>query len=117
MKLIRNYHDISDAQQVAEQLRQQGIVTHISSKGLHGYFRVAIKVGLWAVLDDQYEDAVKYIADPTHQISSGLSQAQIETLQHEVRDSSFAMMNNAIVYGVVLIIAMLLLLKALGALG
>ena len=117
MKLIRNFHYVEEAEQIAEQLRQQGIVTHISSKGLHGYFKVAIKVGLWAVLDEQYEDALKFIADPAHTITSGLTPDQIEMLQQEASGSTFEMKNNAILYGVILIIALIVLLMTLGEIG
>ena len=86
MKLLDQYHDISKATELALMLRNEGILTYISSKRSYelGSVRTGVfKVGLWVVLDEQFEDAKKYLKNPNHIIGYKLSEEEMVALESE----------------------------------
>ncbi|GAA3916748.1 hypothetical protein [Litoribacillus peritrichatus] len=55
MKLLKEFTSISDAEALAEKLRQKGVLTHISntnSNQLGGHATGAIKVEVWVVISE-----------------------------------------------------------------
>lgn len=84
------------AEDAAMRLRQQGILTHISFKNsfvVSGYVTGAFKVGLWAVLDAQYEDACAYLADENHEITSGLPEEELQQLESASDQHAYTVFN------------------------
>jgi len=101
MKLLNEYYDIIDAEILAEELEYLGIVTHISSKKSHSissHITGAIKVGLWAVLEEQYEDAASYLKNPEHQITTGISAKKISKMKTKAKVSANEALNKFIAY-------------------
>jgi hypothetical protein len=45
-------------------------------------------VGLWAVLDRQFEDACAYLSDENHEITSGLSEEECSLLETNANQCS-----------------------------
>jgi len=101
MKLIREYHGLVEAQDMAMRLREHGIVTHTSSTHsfiLSGLATGAFKVGLWAVLDSQYEDACAYALDPLHEITSGLSEQEVIAWESQIPVQTNAVFSRFMLY-------------------
>lgn len=91
MQLIEQYSDLSQAESAANQLRNKGILTHISSKGSYSASRAvtgAFKVGLWAVLDSQYHDACALLTNSKHKVTSGLSEEDLKKLETQAEKQS-----------------------------
>ena len=114
MRLIAEYLDLMEAEDAAMRLRREGILTHISSKHsfvISGYVTGAFQVGLWAVLDSQYEDARAYLADENHEVTSGLSEEELSRLETKASQNSYTVFNRFL-----LVTGMLVLLVALALL-
>ena len=108
MKLIAQYPDLMSAQDASLRLRQQGILTHISSRNsfvASGFLTGAFTVGLWAVLDHQYHDACSYLVDPSHHIASGLAEQEILKLEQHASKHSFNFFNKLIGSFAIILIA------------
>lgn len=84
MKLLKQYYNLQKAEQESFRLESVGILTFISSETAHrmgAYATGAFKVGLWAVLENQYEDAKRCLADSSYMPPSGLTASEIEELK------------------------------------
>lgn len=80
MKLIQGFHSEVDAETARDKLRKRGILAYISSKGsynLSSVYTGAFKVGLWAVLDNQYHDACKILSKAQCKVRYPLSEDQM----------------------------------------
>lgn len=83
MKLVAQYSDLLDAEEVSERIRRAGVMTVITSKRSHNLSRFrtgALNVGLWAVFDDQYEDAVQLLKNRKHKPSRVISLEEMNEL-------------------------------------
>lgn len=101
MQLIEQYADLIQAEDAAMLLRKHGILTHISSKNsfvMSGYVTGAFKVGLWAVLDSQYPDACAFLNDQGHEITTGLSEAELLRLEASGKENAFNLFNKLLCY-------------------
>jgi hypothetical protein len=90
MKLLDQFYNLDNANDLVWSLRQQGILTYVSSTKSHQLSSIktgAFKVGLWVVLDKQFEDAEKYTKDPNHVISLKLSEEEMINLEEEAKAS------------------------------
>lgn len=109
MLLIGNFEDVASADHAAEMLLSQGIMTHVSSRDtkLLGT-RVSgfIKAGLWVVLEHQHEDAIQYLNNDRHIVTTGLSPEEIAEFESLAKASTFQSFNKALIWGVLLIFAM-----------
>lgn len=106
MKLIRKYHSVDAAEEAARFLSSKGIVTHISSRGtknLRTTFHMFVKVGLWAVLEHQYEDAVAVLHDPTYEVTSGMPHDEFVAFRSAAKSEVFKALNVALFWGVLLV--------------
>ena len=114
MKLIAQYQDTIDAERVSDRLRRKGILTFVSGRGLQvpGAARHtgAIKIGLWAVLPNQYEDAEILLKNRRHEPSVVLSADEMEKLERESKASLSATFSRsmerilAIVFGAAIVL-------------
>ena len=117
MKLLRNFEDLSDAEHLSERLRNKGVMTFISSKqshGLHRYRTGALKVGVWAVLPHQFQDAAELLNNNKHKVSSPLSLQEILELESQAANSFTNSFNKLIVNtfaGMLLAMIVLLILN------
>jgi hypothetical protein len=118
MKLIAYYENAGDADAAALLLRSRGILPYVSSqatKTLRGMIFASSKVGLWAVLDHQFDDAVLLLEDSDHEVSSGLSESEMLSFEDTASRNVFASLNKAIFFGLLLIIAMVWLMLKVAA--
>ena len=90
MKLLRSYEDLPDAEHLSERLRNRGVMTFISSRrshNLHRYRTGAFKVGVWAVLPYQFDDAIELLKNKKHKVNNPLSLQEIIELEAEAKYS------------------------------
>jgi hypothetical protein len=117
MKLIANYESVSGADQASMLLGTQGIVTHVSSRGTKslGYIIPNIaNAGLWAILDHQHADAVSFLNDNDHRVTTGLSEAELSEFNEVASSNIFNSLNKAIMVGVLLIVVMVFAVAYVG---
>jgi len=90
MKLLRNYEDLSDAEDLSHRLRNKGIMTFVSSKKSHDLHRFrtgALNVGVWAVLPHQFQDAKELLRNKKHKVGNPLSIDEINKLERQSQES------------------------------
>ena len=84
MKLLNQYLDRDDAVTAREQLREAGIAALVEAMDQHSTQpskSAATHTGLWVLLDEQWDDAVRVLEDPAYRPLCGLSLREIERLQ------------------------------------
>ncbi len=85
MKLLEEFEYESDARRLSERLRYKGVMTFISSTRSHQIPTIsrgrAPTVGLWAVLEHQYEDAFKLLSNKDHEVKEPLSFEEMDFLE------------------------------------
>lgn len=101
MLLIKQYHSAIDAESDGSDLEAQGIPTHVSSKGSHSLSRSrtgAITVGLWVLLNHQYEDAVSYLKNRKYKVKTGITADEIKHLKEQAKVNTYNYMNKVLIY-------------------
>ncbi|VAW46418.1 hypothetical protein MNBD_GAMMA02-1709 [hydrothermal vent metagenome] len=87
MKLLTEFDNEESADIVYEEFWKKGILTYVSSadsKKLGTYQTGALKVGLWVILDEQYEDSLAVLNDPSHTVKIQLSSEEMKLLEERV---------------------------------
>ncbi len=105
MNLIAYYQSHSDAEAAAAHLRSFGIVTHAgsnTSRVAAGMIISASQVGLWSVLEHQHEDAVALLRDADHEVTTGLSDEELQEFEHMAEQASLNVWNKALFWGLLL---------------
>lgn len=90
MKLLKQFSDEIEAESFSEKLRNKGLMTYISSKRSMSFGRHqtgALTVGVWVVLENQYEDAFELMKNKNHKPSNSLSVEEIEKLESKLKIS------------------------------
>ncbi len=73
MKLIYQSSDRYEIENSKLLLESRGIPVHISNEDSNrnlSYMSIAIKLGIWVVFDDQYNDAIALLKDDTHEVNN-----------------------------------------------
>lgn len=86
MKLLKEFESLADAEALENRLRAKGILTHISSaasKQLGAIATGATKVGVWAVLNEQVDDAVALLGNNKHIVKHFLAEEEMKNLEIE----------------------------------
>lgn len=84
MILLKEFDNLIDAESLAERLRSNGVLTHISGKHanhLGPAVTGAIKVGVWVVLDHQAQDAKALLINTQHQVMQPLTEEEMIMLE------------------------------------
>ena len=84
MKLLNQYLDPEDAAEAKSSLREAGIASLVEAMDPHSVQPSksgATHVGLWVLLDDQLQDAIKVLEDPAHVPSRILTHREIDQLE------------------------------------
>lgn len=84
MKLLKEFTSLSDAESLAERLRNKGVLAHVSSKGskqLGSPVTGAVKVGVWVVLNEQFKDATGLLTNKKHHVEHQLSEEEMKNLE------------------------------------
>ena len=69
MKLVTLYVDPGDASEARSRLRKAGVMAEVSCVDPHVIRPSrsgAERIGLWVVLDEQFEDAARLLENPDH---------------------------------------------------
>ena len=101
MKLIARYEDALEAEDIAARLEHVGILAYVSSANSHLFGRIqtgALKVGLWIVLEHQYEDALAYLQNEKREITTALTAEEIEELKVRTQSASYDFFNRVLIY-------------------
>ena len=90
MKLVTQFIDPGDATEASSRLRQAGVMTeitrldpHIMSPSRTG----ALRIGLWVVFEDQFDDAVQLLEDPNHVPNRVISLSEMNQIKSSTQDS------------------------------
>ncbi|GAA6152857.1 hypothetical protein [Pseudoteredinibacter isoporae] len=88
MKLLQNFSTIEEAKDLAATLLRNGIGVHIS--GIHGFqhrnFTGTLSVGLWIILDAQFEGAVELTRNPNHYVQEKLPESELIKLNRAIEE-------------------------------
>lgn len=113
MILLREYFSSSDASDDAKKLEWQGIPTHVSSQKSHSLLSIhtgAIKVGLWILLNHQHDDAVAYLNNNNHLVTTGLTEKQLKRLKKQASVSAYHYINKILIYtGTIAIVCVIII--------
>ena len=89
MKLVEEYNDSSEAEKNSLRIRRAGVMTVVTSKRSHSLSQTktgAFKVGLWAVFDEQYEDAIHLLKNPKHKPVKKISLEKMSEIEKNVKN-------------------------------
>lgn len=90
MKLVTQYVDPSDAARASLKLREAGVMTKVTFVDPHNIKPSksgAVRVGLWVVYDDQFEDAVQLLKNPEHIPKRVISLAEMSKLEPSIQEN------------------------------
>lgn len=86
MKLLTQFYELQQATELNTALRDAGIMTFMSSVNSHMLSSTrtgAMRVGIWVVLDEQFNDAITLLSNPEHIPKKRLSFEEMEALEEE----------------------------------
>lgn len=113
MKLLKNVTSLQVANSIALQLKSRGILTFIANEDTKSLYPIAvINVGIWIVLDYQYDDAVAVLKNPEHIISQPLMPEEINRLSRDMRKPYSASTKSILKMAAILFIVVTLLCVA-----
>ena len=88
MRLLAQFEDINEAEELAWKFRERGIFTFVSGKGSYhlGSMRAGPrKVCLWVVLEKQFDDAEKLLKNENYTVMQPLSEQEMVLLEKETK--------------------------------
>ncbi len=100
MKLLEEFDNLEVAEVVRTQLFHAGIVSHLSVDGsstIGGILPDRHFVSLFIVFDNQYEDAVNYLKNKHHIVTTGLSKEEIKKVQKSLKVGINTSINKALI--------------------
>jgi len=80
-----------------KRLRAKGVLTQLSSKSskqLGAIATGAVKVGVWAVLNEQVNDAVALVANNKHIVEYALTEEEMLQLESQAKESMGSSVNS-----------------------
>ena len=111
MKFLQEFENVEAAEIVVTQLRQVGILSHFSVDGSStkgGILPDRHFISLYTVLENQHEDAVAYLTNKNHSVTTGLSKQEIENIDKSLKDGASASLNNALAVGIIIVLGILI---------
>lgn len=83
MKLLEQYQSTYDAERVALELRRKGILAQVSDKfaNPHSFASGAFKVGLWVIVDEQFDDAFSVLNDQDYEVQNPLTEVEMIAIE------------------------------------
>lgn len=91
MKLVDQYLDPQDAAAARRRLREAGVASLVDSMDPHSVQPSksgVTHIGLWVVVDDQFEDAVRILENPAHQPLRVLSPQEMDIIEKSAEQRS-----------------------------
>ena len=92
MQLVTQFIDPGDATEASTRLREAGVMTEITSLDPHimsSSRTGALRIGLWVVFDEQFDDAVRLLEDPDHVPQRVISLIEMDKMKSTARGSWF----------------------------
>lgn len=96
MKLLYESSDRYEIEGCKLLLESRGIPVHISNEDSNrnlSYMALAVKLGIWVVFEDQYNDAVALLNDDTHEVENPRSieayHSALNEAQGKMAESNF----------------------------
>ena len=92
MQLVTQFIDPGDATEASTRLRKAGVMTEITSLDPHimsSSRTGALRIGLWVVFDEQFDDAVRLLEDPDHVPQRVISLIEMDKMKSTARGSWF----------------------------
>ena len=120
MKLLKEFTSTSDAEALVERLRAEGVLTHLSStnsKQLGAIATGAVKVGVWAVLNEQVNDAVALVANNKHVVEFALTEEEMLHLESQAKESVAGPVNSVLIKLAVAFAAIIIMVVAYNVLS
>ena len=109
MYLVASYSDSEVAQTISRKLESVGVFTCIKIDGSKILGLGFESASIYALSKEQQEDAISFIRNPNHRISSRLSKKEIEKLHSEA--SNLVMRKfNIVIFLALVVIAIVVLL-------
>ena len=99
MKLLKEFTSVSDAEALVERLRKKGVLAHISSANSKQIGAIAtggVKVGVWAVLDQQVNDAAALVSNNKHIVESALTEVEMLHLERQAKEGLAGSVNSTL---------------------
>jgi hypothetical protein len=90
MQLVTQFIDPSDATAANSRLRKAGVMTEINSLDPHimnASRTGALRIGLWVVFEDQFDDAVRLLEDPDHVPHRVISLSEMSSIKSTTDNS------------------------------
>jgi len=90
MKLVTQFIDPREATEANTRLRQAGVMTEITSLDTHIMSRSktgALRIGLWVVFEDQFDDAVQLLEDKNHVPNRVVPLSEMNKIKSTTRES------------------------------
>ncbi len=90
MQLVTQFIDPSDASEANSRLRKAGVMTEITSLDPHIMSNSrsgALRIGLWVVFEDQFDDAVRLLEDPDHVPHRVIPLSEMNSMKSATRDN------------------------------
>lgn len=118
MKLLITTAACDDIYQKGELLKSNGIAIHMSDRGLAG-MKAGVEVGLWIILDSQFDDAIHLINDKNHKVKNPLSVEEMVNIEKSAHESSLNILAKAFLkvgvltlFFIVIVLAVIIKLNA-----
>ena len=96
MKLIYQSSQRAEIEATKILLESRGIPVYVSNEDTNrnlSYMSIALKLGIWVVFDDQYNDAIALLEDDTHEVENPRNIEEyysvLEEVQKDTTKSSF----------------------------
>lgn len=115
MKLLKEFEYESDAETLIARLRRAGVLAVALNRGasnLSGATASAVKVAVWVVIDEQFDDAYELLRNKCHPVKNPLTEEQMVQLANEAAITHSSLpryLMAAAVFSVALIVAAYLL--------
>lgn len=120
MKLLKEFSSISDAESLVKKLRAKGVLTHLSSMNSNQLGAIAtgaINVGVWAVLNEQADDAMALLSNNNHVVEKSLTEEEMLYLESQANESVTGSVNSVLNRLALIAIAILILVVAYSVLS
>jgi hypothetical protein len=89
MHLVTQFIDPGDATEASTRLREAGVMTEVTSMDPHimsSSRTGALRIGLWVVFEDQFDDAVRLLEDPDHVPQRVISLSEMNKIKSTAKD-------------------------------
>ncbi|HWV15902.1 MAG TPA: hypothetical protein VN030_10765 [Cellvibrio sp.] len=80
MKLLTTASVCKNIHHQAAFLRSKGIAVYLSDQG-GASIKAGIEIGLWVIVESQYEDALLLLKNPNHQVRDPITDSQVNEIE------------------------------------